>query len=236
MLPAHAQAALKPFWGHLVDCLQRNAGTPMVHSWSKCRRRWSMTSASTVWTHGLWVLCCRVGEAATPSPLGTVPGTANAHMGGEARCEGDTGGLSARGGGRRSTVPRQETRRGTNRVERPYRRPAQVPRAVRAPHRQGGGGGGTYSAGARAQTYNGQPSPYSLNMVNFPFSDFFSFSPHFILVHRPAGCSGNHLASGAKQGSALHPDVPGQCPGRNKNRFIYYLFYILLIALDFGSP
>ena len=39
---------------------------------------------------------------------------------------------------RRSTGPTQEARRGTNRPERPYRRPARVPLAVRASSRQGG--------------------------------------------------------------------------------------------------
>ena len=39
-----------------------------------------MTSASTVWTHGLWVTYCRGREAATPSPSGTVPGIATAHV------------------------------------------------------------------------------------------------------------------------------------------------------------
>ena len=51
-----------------------------------------------------------------------------------------------------STGPRQETWRGTNRLERPYRRPAPEPRVVRAPHRPGGGGG-AYAAGARAHTH-----------------------------------------------------------------------------------
>ena len=40
---------------------------------------------------------------------------------------------------RRSTGQGQETRKGTNRLERPYRRPAPKPREVRAPHRPGGG-------------------------------------------------------------------------------------------------
>ena len=31
------------------------AGTPVVRSRSACCRRWRMTSASTVWTHGRWV-------------------------------------------------------------------------------------------------------------------------------------------------------------------------------------
>ena len=40
---------------------------------------------------------------------------------------------------RRGTGPRQVTRRGMNRLERPYRRPAPEPRVVRAPHRPGEG-------------------------------------------------------------------------------------------------
>ena len=39
-----------------------------------------MTSASTVWTHGRWAPSCRGGEAATPSPSGTVPERATAHV------------------------------------------------------------------------------------------------------------------------------------------------------------
>ena len=39
-----------------------------------------MTSASTVWTHGLWAPYCRGREAATPSPSGTVPEMATAHV------------------------------------------------------------------------------------------------------------------------------------------------------------
>ena len=39
-----------------------------------------MTSASTVWTHGRWVPYCRGREAATPSPSGTVPEMATAHV------------------------------------------------------------------------------------------------------------------------------------------------------------
>ena len=41
---------------------------------------------------------------------------------------------------RRSTESRQETRRGSNRLEPPYWRPAPETRVVRAPHRSGGGG------------------------------------------------------------------------------------------------
>ena len=39
-----------------------------------------MTSASTVWTHGLWMPYYRGREAATPSPSGTVPEMATAHV------------------------------------------------------------------------------------------------------------------------------------------------------------
>ena len=39
-----------------------------------------MTSASTVWTHGLRVPYCREREAATQSPSGPVPQIATAHV------------------------------------------------------------------------------------------------------------------------------------------------------------
>ena len=39
-----------------------------------------MTSASTVWTHGRWAPYCRGREAASPSPSGTVPEMATAHV------------------------------------------------------------------------------------------------------------------------------------------------------------
>ena len=42
---------------------------------------------------------------------------------------------------KRSTGPRQDTRRGTDRVEQPYQRPAPGPREVRMPHQPGEGGG-----------------------------------------------------------------------------------------------
>ena len=54
------------------------AGIPVVRSRSVCHRRWRMTSASTVWTHGRWAPYCRGREAATPSPSGTVPEMATA--------------------------------------------------------------------------------------------------------------------------------------------------------------
>ena len=41
---------------------------------------------------------------------------------------------------RRSKGPGQDTRRGTNHVERPYQRPVPGPRKVRTPHHPGGGG------------------------------------------------------------------------------------------------
>ena len=39
-----------------------------------------MTSASIVWTHGVWIPYCRGREAANPSLSGTVPGMATAHV------------------------------------------------------------------------------------------------------------------------------------------------------------
>ena len=39
-----------------------------------------MTSASHVWTHGRLAPYCRGREAATPSPSGTVPEMATAHV------------------------------------------------------------------------------------------------------------------------------------------------------------
>ena len=59
VVPIHALAVLKPLQGHLVDRLCRPR--------SACRRRWRMTSASSVWIQGLWVAYCRKREAATPS-------------------------------------------------------------------------------------------------------------------------------------------------------------------------
>ena len=81
VLSAHAQAVLKPSQGHPVDRLRRLAGTPVAHSRFACRKRWRMTWASTVWTHGLWMPYCMGREAATPSPSGTVPEMATAHLG-----------------------------------------------------------------------------------------------------------------------------------------------------------
>ena len=55
---------------------------------------------------------------------------------------------------KRSTGPGHDARRGTDRVERPYQRPAPGPRELRAPHQPGdGGGGGADAAGARAHTH-----------------------------------------------------------------------------------
>ena len=55
---------------------------------------------------------------------------------------------------KRSTGPRQDTRRGKDRVEQPYQRPAPGSREVRAPHQPGeGGGGGADAARARAHTH-----------------------------------------------------------------------------------
>ena len=56
------------------------AGTPVAHSRSACLRSWRITSASTVWIHGLWTPYRRGREAATPSLLGTVPEMATAKV------------------------------------------------------------------------------------------------------------------------------------------------------------
>ena len=52
---------------------------------------------------------------------------------------------------RRSKGPGQDTRRGTDHVERPYQRPVPGPREVRTPHHPGGGRAD--AAGARAHTH-----------------------------------------------------------------------------------
>ena len=67
---------------------------------------------------------------------------------------------------RRSKGPGQDTRRGTDHVERPYQRPVPGPCEVRTPHHPGGGGGAD-AAGVRAHTHakgtrglpEGQPDP-----------------------------------------------------------------------------
>ena len=51
------------------------------------------------------------------------------------------------------TGPEQETRRGTERLERPYQRPEQVPREVSASRRQGGDR--PHRGNASAYTHNG---------------------------------------------------------------------------------
>ena len=57
---------------------------------------------------------------------------------------------------RQSKGPGQDTRRGMDRVERPYRRPAPGAHEVRAPHRPGEGRGGSGRRGsASAHTHNG---------------------------------------------------------------------------------
>ena len=52
---------------------------------------------------------------------------------------------------RQSKGPGQDTRRGTDHVERPYQRPVPGPRELRTPHHSGGGGAEV--AGARAHTH-----------------------------------------------------------------------------------
>ena len=56
---------------------------------------------------------------------------------------------------KRSTGPRPDTRRGTDRVERPYQRPAPGPREVRAPHQPGEGGGPGSRESASTHTHKG---------------------------------------------------------------------------------
>ena len=54
---------------------------------------------------------------------------------------------------KRSTGPRPDTRRGTDRVERPYQCPAPGPREVRAPHEPGEGEGRGRREGTSAHTH-----------------------------------------------------------------------------------
>ena len=56
---------------------------------------------------------------------------------------------------RQSKGPGQDTRRGTDRVERPYQRPAPRPREVRTPHSPGRGGGSGRRGSASAHTDKG---------------------------------------------------------------------------------
>ena len=54
---------------------------------------------------------------------------------------------------KRSTGPRPDTRRGMDRVERPYQRPAPGPRGVRAPHQPREEGGGARTPRERERTH-----------------------------------------------------------------------------------
>ena len=54
---------------------------------------------------------------------------------------------------KQSTGPMHDTRRGTDRVERPHQRAAPGPHKVRAPQQPREGGGGTEAAGAQAHTH-----------------------------------------------------------------------------------
>ena len=54
---------------------------------------------------------------------------------------------------KRSTAPRQDTLRSTDRVERPYQRPAAGPREVRAPHQPGEGRGAAWTPREREGTH-----------------------------------------------------------------------------------
>ena len=101
------------------------------------------------------------GQLARGSGVGLVTGPhARTHPTGSAKPHSQVGG---NGTGpppppkqaKRSTAPRQDTRRGTDRVERPYQRPAPGPREVRAPHQTGEGGGRRRRESASAHTHKG---------------------------------------------------------------------------------
>ena len=104
----------------------------------------------------------RTGRAPPPHPIprrGNAPDAQNFPTGGaqpQARFgENGTGPLPPKHAGQ-SKGPGQDTRRGTDRVERPYQRPAPGPREVRAPHNPGEGRGGSGRRGsASAHTHKG---------------------------------------------------------------------------------
>ena len=71
-----SQSHRRGFW---LTTFAAPAGFPVACLRSACRRRWRMTSASTVWMHSRWAPYCRVREAATRSPI-TVPEMTTAHV------------------------------------------------------------------------------------------------------------------------------------------------------------
>ena len=78
--PRKLRLSLSLYMGSWFTALAALAGTSVLLVWSACRRTWSMTLASTVWTHGLWVPYCTGREAPLPSLSGTVPRMATAHV------------------------------------------------------------------------------------------------------------------------------------------------------------
>ena len=104
----------------------------------------------------------RTGDPPLPpySPARERPGRADpphegAHNPKQGRGETETGCPPPKHA-RRSKGPGQDTRRGTDHVERAYQRPAPGPREVHAPHHPGEGGAGSGPRGsASAQTHKG---------------------------------------------------------------------------------
>ena len=79
-----------------------------------------------------------------------------------------------------------------------------------------------------------RPAPYSSYMVNFPFTDC-SFST-LLRSTTLRGVQVSIWPLVPSRAVYCTQMIPGLCPGRIKNRFIYYLLYTLFLALDFGSP
>ena len=61
--PRTLKRSLSHFRGSWLTAFAAPTGTPAVLWWPACRRRWSMTSASRLCSHGLWVLYLRGREA-----------------------------------------------------------------------------------------------------------------------------------------------------------------------------
>ena len=80
VLRAHVQAVLKPFQGHLVDCLCRICmyccGPLLVCMPHKVEDDLGVHHLN----QDLWLPYCRGRESASPSRSGTVPRMATAHM------------------------------------------------------------------------------------------------------------------------------------------------------------
>ena len=80
VLPSRMQGIPEPSQSIWLTTFASPAGTLVERSRSACRRTQRMTSASTVWIHGLWTLYYRGRGWANPSLLGTVPEMATAHV------------------------------------------------------------------------------------------------------------------------------------------------------------